>query len=692
MARSFSDIERIVERYDTASAELDRAVSDRLADSLDASYRNLERELRRLYPTWQSDGSLYAVQRRLLLMEQLGETLAVVRPEMTAEYEALFAEALTISHESGARMADELIRARDPGYPLQEFTTVPIEAAVAQARDGVQRLYRYNDEFKTSVSGVVEQGLLQGWGADKVARMLRGNEQMQGQFGVAQLKSKAETIARTEIMSAFGTATQQRIAENGLLVQVMNTPSERLCSFCLGRHGNVYEVGQISVPFHPRCRDVLLPYSKKWAERGWTDDAAIAADKTQRIEEMAKLGTKPNLGPTSWERRAGLEKAPAPVWKPGDPPPVAPKPEPKPKAEPKAKAKAKPAPEPKAKAKVEPKPNAPAKPPTPAAAPPPATRATSTEKIPKSIAKINQPHYQAAIDGKQMALTDKEAAAGKKFMDAFVPEGSSKVASVMKENPSITEPEARAVAAYITSGFANMSKRFYAPTAKIEARKNMYKAADVDGANKLFGNALRKMPAITEESINSTARAYAKSQDKDPALYDPNRGLTRGIKLSGADLDGLIKKHQDALAGDGTIRQDALFATTTMTLKDVAVARESNVVYRIKPRLDGSGQGRYIDHHKGWQVEGEVMYPAYSQFRVVAVNVKEGRGTKPTDDDFAQSQIWGRVQMSQEIYGRSWKSNFGGKAPNPAQLKAAEAAYEKVRGYQEAGVEIILEE
>jgi len=346
MTRSFAEIERIVERYDTATAELDQAVSGRIADSLDASYRNLERELRRLYPTWQSDGSLYAVQRRLLLMEQLGETLAIVRPEMRAEYEALFTEALTISHESGARMADELVRARDPGYPLQEFTTVPIEAAVAQARDGVGRLYRYNDEFKTAVSGVVEQGLLQGWGADKVARMLRGNEQMQGQFGVAQLKSKAETIARTEIMSAFGTATQQRIAENGLLVQVMNTPSERLCSFCLGRHGNVYEVGQISVPFHPRCRDVLLPYSKKWAERGWTDDAAIAADKTERIEEMAKLGTKPNYGPTHWEKRAGLTEAPQAVWKPGDAAPVAPKPkpEPKPKKEKAKKATPQPAP------------------------------------------------------------------------------------------------------------------------------------------------------------------------------------------------------------------------------------------------------------------------------------------------------------------------------------------------------------
>ncbi|MBD1918859.1 MULTISPECIES: minor capsid protein [Cyanophyceae] len=325
--RSFSDIERIVARYDSATTELDAAVTDRIADSLDASYRNLERELRSLYPRWQSDGSLYAVQRRLLLMEQLGETLAIVRPEMQGEYEALMTEALQISHESGAKMADELVRARDPGYPLQEFTTVPIEAAIAQARDGVQRLYRYNDNFKTAVSGVVEQGLLQGWGAEKVARMLRGNEQMQGQFGLAQLKSKAETIARTEIMSSFDTATQQRYAENGIThIQWLATPSERLCSYCLARHGNVYKLGEVTAPSHPRCRCITCSWLPKWAERGWTDDAAIAADKTTRLEEMAKLGTKPNNGPTYWEKRAGLTEAPQAVWKPGDAPPVAPKP------------------------------------------------------------------------------------------------------------------------------------------------------------------------------------------------------------------------------------------------------------------------------------------------------------------------------------------------------------------------------
>ena len=315
---TFAEIERIIARYDAATIRLDEAVTARIADSLDAAYRNLERELRQLYPQWQSDGSLFAVQRRLLLMEELGSVLEVIRPEQQAEYEALFTEALQISHESGGRLADELIKARAPGYPLEEFTTIPIEAAVAQARDGVARLYRYNDEFKTAVSGVVEQGLIQGWGADKVARMLRGNEQMQGRFGVAQLKSKAETIARTEVMSAFHAASQERYERAGIeWVQVFLTPSENSCSYCVARNGNVYEAGKISVPFHPRCRCVISPIKRRWQERGWTQDEAVATAATEARAAFEAEGGKINTGPTYWERRTGLEKAPEPVWKPG---------------------------------------------------------------------------------------------------------------------------------------------------------------------------------------------------------------------------------------------------------------------------------------------------------------------------------------------------------------------------------------
>lgn len=250
----YAKVERLVDRYDRAIDGLEADVIQRLNDSLDASYRNLERELRRLYPTWQSQGSLYAVQRRLLLLEELKGVLEVVRPELRAEYEQLFQEAIALSHQTGGTLADELINTINPSYPLREFSDIPIEAVALQARDGVERLYRYNDDFRRAVSGVVEQGLTQGWGAAKVARVLRGSDEMQGQFGVAQLKSKAETIARTEIMSAYNDAAKQRYEQAGIdYVQIQVTPSEALCRLCLARNMRVYRRDEVRLPFHPRC-------------------------------------------------------------------------------------------------------------------------------------------------------------------------------------------------------------------------------------------------------------------------------------------------------------------------------------------------------------------------------------------------------------------------------------------------------
>lgn len=308
---SFTAIERLIDRYDTATSQLDTAVTDRISKSMDAAFRQMVQELERQYPTWASQGSLYASQRRLLLLQELGPLLAIVRPEDAAQYQALMQEALQLSHTTGATLADELVRVRDPGYPLQDFATIPIEAAVAQARDGVGRLYRYSDEFRTAASGIVEQGLIQGWGTKRVQGVL------ERELGVA--KGKAETLARTEVMSALNTAATERYQANGIEQQQwITTPSDRLCPTCAARHGNVYKVGEATIPAHPRCRCIWLPFKSKWQQLGLTDDAAIADSRAAIAAEFERRGGRLDVGPTYWEKKAGLTAAPAPVWKPGD--------------------------------------------------------------------------------------------------------------------------------------------------------------------------------------------------------------------------------------------------------------------------------------------------------------------------------------------------------------------------------------
>ncbi|MBD2261365.1 minor capsid protein [Pseudanabaena sp. FACHB-2040] len=324
----YRKLENLVERYSNAVAGLDADVVERLSDALDASYRNLERELRKIYPEWESMGSLYAAQRRLLLMDQLKPVLAMVRPDQEAEYEALFTEAIRLSHTSGGTLADELVRIVDPGYPLQEFSTIPIEAAALQARDGLQRLRRHDEKFRSKASAIVEQGLLQGWGAAKVAQQLASE--------LGALKSKAETIARTETMSAFNDAAQQRYEKNGIEgVQWLITPNENLCSICVARNGNVYPVGKVRLPAHPRCLCIWLPWSKDWQEMGLIDEAFMRDYHRDNLTKAKGKGIEPDNGPTYWERKAGQQKAPKPLWKPankaGDAKAEAVAPKPKPK-------------------------------------------------------------------------------------------------------------------------------------------------------------------------------------------------------------------------------------------------------------------------------------------------------------------------------------------------------------------------
>ncbi|MEM9486504.1 MAG: minor capsid protein [Cyanobacteria bacterium P01_F01_bin.116] len=299
----------LAERYDRAVNRLESDAISRLNTALDASYQQLEDQLRQSYSRLQTDGSLIASQRRLLITDELGELLDLVKSSDEATYEAFLQELVQASDETGGTMAGQLIQAIQANYPLSDFARIQIEAAALQARDGVQRLRKHSDEFRGRASAAIEQGLIQGWGPGRVADVLRTE--------LGATKGKAETIARTEISSALNDAAQQRYQDNGIEgMQLIVTPSEGLCPFCAARNGRVYKVGEMRVPLHPRCRCLLLPWSRAWQQSGLTDDAFIQDYRDRNLQALREDGQAPAHGPTYWEKKAGLEKAPKPIWSP----------------------------------------------------------------------------------------------------------------------------------------------------------------------------------------------------------------------------------------------------------------------------------------------------------------------------------------------------------------------------------------
>lgn len=300
---------QLMERYNRAIAGLEDATVDRLHTAMDKAYRDLERELRTTYPAIASNDTLLATQRKVLILEQLGETLQVVRPDQAAAYQQSLQEALQTANQTGRTLADELVQAIEPGSAIPSLANVPIEATALQARDGLERLRRHSEEFRGKAIAVIEQGLIQGWGPAKVADLLRSELQT--------TKSKAETIARTEILSALNDAAQQRYAENGIEgVQWICTIGGRsdVCKYCVARNTQVYPTGKVRVPAHPRCRCVLLPWRPSWQKKGLTDDAFIKNYQDGRLKDLEKLGGKVDKGITPFEKASGLKEPPKPLW------------------------------------------------------------------------------------------------------------------------------------------------------------------------------------------------------------------------------------------------------------------------------------------------------------------------------------------------------------------------------------------
>lgn len=302
---------QLIDRYTQATADLEAKTIARLDAALDAAFRQLERELRATYPAIAAKGDLLATQRKVLILSELGETLQLIRPEQQAEYERLLNETLKTANQTGTTLADELVKARQPESMVPSMAGINLEAAALQARDGAERLRRHAEEFRSRASAVIEQGLIQGWGTGRVSQILRTE--------LGTTKSKAETIARTEVLSALNDAAQERYKRYGVEYCQWVVTIGDVCPICVARSGKVYEVGKVRVPAHPRCRCVLLPWRKEWQEMGLTDDEFTRSYTTKRVGDLEKAGFKPNNGVSPFEKMAGATRPPEAVWKPGDP-------------------------------------------------------------------------------------------------------------------------------------------------------------------------------------------------------------------------------------------------------------------------------------------------------------------------------------------------------------------------------------
>lgn len=302
------DAARLIERTDTVLKSLEDEEIERLNTALDASYLELEQELLRKYPNYTAEAQpgLLATQRGVLLSNDLKNVLSLINPSREAEIEGRFNRLLQTSSKEGTTLADELIKLQQGEDFVKATATLPIEAVAFAAKDAVKRLKKHDAKFQEEATTIISQGLIQGWGAMRTAQQLRQR------LGVT--KGRAETIARTEIISAQDSATRSTYKNNGVeyIVRIA-TQDQRVCPTCAARAGQVYPV-DTPVVVHPNDRCYSAPW---FPDRDQSDDKETEWIKEHAKETQKRAEKELNFDRSPFEIALGLNAA-KPVWTPKD--------------------------------------------------------------------------------------------------------------------------------------------------------------------------------------------------------------------------------------------------------------------------------------------------------------------------------------------------------------------------------------
>lgn len=301
-------LQALVEKHDSALAGIEDRALQRVNAALERSYRQLERDLLRAYEKHAGNLSLLPNQRKLLILSEVQGLLTLINPQQAEQLQKDFETMLKASGDAGQALVGQLSQAI-ANEQLQSFASVPLEAVRYQAEDGMRRLSRHTADFASRTSAVVEQALVQGWGARKTASALRG------ELGIT--KGKAEQLARTETLSSNNQAIAANAKRNGFeAFQFFATSDDRLCPTCGSRNQQIYKLGESQPPAHPSCRCIAVPIKLDWIEAGLIDTAWSQQFREGAIAEVEASGQRLNTGLAPFEKSNGLPR-PEPLWTPG---------------------------------------------------------------------------------------------------------------------------------------------------------------------------------------------------------------------------------------------------------------------------------------------------------------------------------------------------------------------------------------
>lgn len=250
---------RLVRAYGLAYQRIQRELSG-ITGKLEAA-RNAGETVR---PFWlyQQD-RLTGIKRTA--EREIGRFSELARQEITTGQHG----AVTLA----AQHATDLLETALPPGPetaraAVNFVTLPTEALsdlVGRLGDG-SPLRAVFDSLGPEAAAALERALIEGialgQNPEAIARSVR--EDLGGQL------TRALTISRTEVLRTYREASQRSYQANSDTVKGwvwVCDPGENTCAACWAMQGTFHELDE-PLDSHPRCRCVMEPVTKSWAEMG----------------------------------------------------------------------------------------------------------------------------------------------------------------------------------------------------------------------------------------------------------------------------------------------------------------------------------------------------------------------------------------------------------------------------------------
>lgn len=267
----------VVERYNLLLRTTEDGTLRLLNKVLDQAFNRLVRRAR----VHMRIGRVDPVQRNLALLQEFRQLVPSFRFDRVDAYDRLLRDLVRQASSRGISVADELTQRMAPERARIDVS-IPLEATVAAAAQAKGYLRKHGERFASTSAEIVSQGIAEG---RPTGNMI---EDMRSRLGV--VKSRAETIVRTESLRAYNQASNTYYAAQGIdLVSFYATSDDRSCPICTARAGRIYKRSEIKVPLHPRCRCVLSPWDQDLA----AIDQEYAGGPARHRAEVARQSQNP---------------------------------------------------------------------------------------------------------------------------------------------------------------------------------------------------------------------------------------------------------------------------------------------------------------------------------------------------------------------------------------------------------------